>query len=67
MATIRMDWVDDETCDIYVAERGEGEVKVFTMDHGPHGWDGMTGIRDAVCAVAQELNVTIEITGEEGI
>lgn len=33
-------------------------MELITADHGPHGWDGMEGIRDT-------LNKTAEVLGWE--
>lgn len=62
MFITRFNWVEDEHCDIYV----EGK-KVAEMDHGPHGWDGMVGIREAVTAVTKAAGGTVIITGEPGV
>lgn len=59
---ITFDWVDDETCDIYL----DG-VHVGKMDHGAHGWDGMIGIRDVVTNIADALGYRIQIIGEEAV
>lgn len=62
MSSILFDWVSDEECAIHVDKQ-----HVYTMDHGAHGWDGMTGIRDAVHAVAGALGVDVETAGDEAI
>jgi hypothetical protein len=62
MSTVKFNWISDEDCDIYV-----DETFIYQMSHGPHGWDGMEGIRDAVLSMASYLGMSVEISGDEAI
>lgn len=61
-------WLDendeqnDEVC--IVTLNGQ---HVITMDHGPHGWDGMVGIQEALFNCARLAGWTVEVQGEPGI
>lgn len=60
--TVEFRWMDDETCEIYV-----GNTLIIEMTHGEHGWDGMTGIRDAVRHMAMVLGLDIHVYGVEAV
>lgn len=55
-------WESDEVCTVTLNGR-----LVIQMDHGPHGWDGMTGIRDALTRAAELAGWVVTVIGEEGI
>lgn len=59
---VNFNWLDDETCEIDV-----NKTHVYTMSHGPHGWDGMEGIRDALYSLCDILDIPVNVYGDEGI
>jgi len=56
------DWVDEETAEIYI-----GGTFVATMSHGPHGWDGMIGIRDTLNSLAKIQGWTVKHKGDPAV
>lgn len=55
-------WINDEECEIYL----DGHA-VITMGHGPHAWDGMKGIQDALLRVAEVSGWETRVVGEPAI
>lgn len=62
MTTLKYDWVDDETAEIFI-----DDAFVGSMAHGPHGWDGMEGIRTILNSVAKLKGWQISVQGDPAI
>ncbi len=62
MRDLRFVWEDDEVCHVSL-----DDDPVIVMDHGPHGWDGMEGIRDALLAVARLEGWVVTTVGTPGV
>lgn len=62
MTTLTYDWVSDETAEIFVDGQSVG-----TLDHGEHGWDGMTAIQQTLNCVADLLGWEVEEKGDPAI
>lgn len=63
-------WINDEECEIWLMA-GMGNPLaghlVMTMGHGPHGWDGMQGIKEAVTGLAQAAGWPVLEFGESAV
>lgn len=55
-------WIDDEQADIYF-----DDVLLININHGDHGWSGMTAIRDALVVMAHKAGIEVKVEGEEAV
>lgn len=62
MSTLTYDWVSDETAEVFI-----DDTFVGTLDHGAHGWDGMTGMQQILNSVAKLKGWTISEKGDPAI
>lgn len=60
-------WINDEECEIWMVS-GMGlppkRHLVTTMGHGPHGWDGMQGMKETAVGIAQAAGWPVLEFGE---
>lgn len=64
---LHLDWINDEECKIWVVSDTGLQHLVTTMGHGPHGWDGMQGMKETAIGIAQAAGWRVLEFGESAI